>query len=86
MKKTEQLYNKAMKEYLLEVAAKLSKEFSCDIGQLAQAIDSKAVKKELQDQIHFDKYLCSPYRCKACKRDIPHDDPIFDHESIYDIE
>lgn len=78
------LYTRAMTDYLIQVAKKLSKEFDCDIGQLAQAMDSTQVKKIISDQVHFDKYLCSPYRCKACKRNIPHDSHIFDNESIYE--
>lgn len=86
MQKTPFKYEKAQKSLLISTVMNLTEEFNCDIAQIAEALNSKNVKKALSDQVHFDKYLCSPYRCKACKRKIPHDDPIFDNEPIYDIE
>lgn len=82
MQKNQFKYAEAQKARLVQIAMKLSNQFDCDVGQIAEAINSKIVKKAISDQVHFDKYLCSPYRCKACKRGIPHDDPIFDNESI----
>lgn len=83
MQKTPFKYLVIQKKHLISEVSKLSEELNCDIEEITAAITTEKLKEEIANMIHFNRYLCSPGLCKACIKKIPHDDPIFDHESIF---